>query len=526
MSTHAASAAPTIPALELSEIDKAFGGVRALRGASLTADTGEILGVCGENGAGKSTLLKILAGVHPAGSYGGVVRVFGEERRFATPRDAEAAGIAIVHQELMLVPELPVAQNLVLGREAAAFGGVFGLVDDDADEARARAMLARFGVDDEIDPRAPAGSLGIGRQQIVEIVRALLLEARVLVLDEPTAALTGREADRLLDWLRDLRAGGATCLYVSHRLDEVMALCDRVVVLRDGRTVGTVQTASSSADEIVTMMVGRSVSAPDRGARARPRSEDEAPMLEVRDLSVPLPRDDAAEAARAYAVEGVSFEAARGEIVGLAGAMGSGRTALLSALFGAARHGSKGRVRVSGADVTLSSPRDAIASGIALVPEDRKGQGLVLGLTVAENLSLTSRGPLLGLVDDEEEELEAQRRIAALGVRGASSAEAVTLSGGNQQKLVLGKWLASPPRVLLLDEPTRGVDVGAREEIYALLERLAADGMTVVVASSDVPELLRLADRILVLARGRIAAERDARATDAAEIVALVTGAL
>ncbi|MBS2013303.1 MAG: sugar ABC transporter ATP-binding protein [Deltaproteobacteria bacterium] len=515
-------------ALELVAIEKSFGGVRALEGAALSARRGELLGLCGENGAGKSTLLKILAGIHPRATYGGSTKVFGVEQRFESTRDAERAGIAIVHQELALVPELSVAANLALGHEPTH---ALGLLDDEAIELSARELLARFGVEDDVDPRVPIGTLGIGLQQVVEIVRALSRSAKILVLDEPTAALTAREADRLMTWLRDLRAKGTTCLYVSHRIDEVFALCDRVTVLRDGKTVGTVEIASTTPDEVVTMMVGRSI-AKSRVAAASHADSSAAPRLEVKGLSVPqaAPRREE-EGARRHAIGDVSFVAKRGEVVAIAGAMGSGRTALLSALFGCARHGFTGEVRVDGAEVALPSPRAAIAAGLALVPEDRKGSGLVLGLPAMENLALAPRGPVerilarLGFVDDEADELAARERIAELRIRGDAASEVSTFSGGNQQKVVIGKWLASPPRVLLLDEPTRGVDVGAREEIYGILERLTAKGTTIVLASSDLAEVLRLADRILVLRHGAVVAELEAAAASEAEIVALTTGA-
>ncbi len=486
------------PRLAMRGIVKRFGGVTALDGATFEARAGEIHGLCGENGAGKSTLLKVLAGVWPHGSFDGEVLLDGAPLALGSTAEARRAGVAIVHQELMLVPEMTVAQTLMLGREPRRLG----LVDDDALEAQARALLARFG-ETSIDVRAPVGTLGIGVQQLVEIVRALADDARVLVLDEPTAALTGDEAARLFDWLRALNARGTSCVYVSHRMDEVMALCDRVTVLRDGRTVGTVAVAQSSGAEIVRMMIGREVAVghPPSAARA-----DAKPVLEVRALGVD------------GAFDGISFGVRAGEVVGLAGAMGAGRTALLSTLFGCARGRVRGDVLVEGRYVDLARPRAAIAAGLALVPEDRKARGLVLQLSVAENLTLP-----LGVADDDEAEALAAARIRELGVRGRAGAEVATLSGGNQQKVVLGKWLHRPPRVLLLDEPTRGVDVGAREEIYALLAALCTRGVAVVVASSDLPELQRLADRILVLRRGRLVCELPAGATQD-QIVAHTTG--
>lgn len=504
--------------LELAAIEKSFGGMQALRGADLVAHEGEILALCGENGAGKSTLLKILSGVYGADTYRGTVRVRGAEKKFATTLDAQAAGIAIVHQELMLVPELSVTANLMLGREHVRGG----LLDDDAMEAEARRLLGAFGVAAAIDATAPVGTLGIGLQQVVEIVRALSQDAKILILDEPTAALTKQESDRLMKWLRDLRDRGTTCIYVTHRMDEVFALCDRATVMRDGKTVGTVVVKDSSADEVVKRMVGRSL-AKDR------RAEDtvkDGVAITLADIRVPLEERDG------FAVDGVSLSAQRGEVVAVCGAMGSGRTALLSTVFGCARRGFTGTVSVEGRALTLAGPADAIAQGIALIPEDRKGRGLVLGMTVSENLALVPERSRvarffewLGFIDDDAEELVAQKRIDELSIRGAASAEVATLSGGNQQKVVIGKWLEDPPKVLLLDEPTRGVDVGAREEIYGLVEKLTAKGAAVLLASSDLPEVLRLAHRIVVLRQGRVVAELDGRTTNEEEIVALSTGA-
>jgi ABC-type sugar transport system ATPase subunit len=521
---------PTTSSLKLVRIEKAFGGVRALRGANLEARPGEIMGLCGENGAGKSTLLKVLSGVHPFGSYSGDVILGGAVQRFASPADARKTGIAVVYQELTLVPELTMAQNLLLGREPRRFG----LVDEAKLEAMARSQLARFGLAELIDVTKPVAKLGLGLQQMVEIMRALPQEARVLVLDEPTAALTAREAGLLMGWLRALRDQGTTCLYVSHRLDEIFAICDRITVLRDGRTAATLVTSETEPEDVVREMIGRSV---ERTPLPTASPKAQAPTLEVCDLNVsrgvgPSPAQGE-RAEKGDVVSGVSFSIRRGEILAVCGAMGSGRTALLSSLFGCARAGMSGRISIDGVPVEIDSPRTAIQHGIAFVPQDRRGAGIVPGMTVAENLALPVlasadvMGPRarVGLVDRRAEARVARKRIEALRIRGDAAASVSTLSGGNQQKVVLGKWLEQPPRVLLLDEPTQGVDVGAREEIHGILEELAAKGVAILLASSDLIEVLRLAHRVLVLRDGRVVGEIDGASATQEAIVQLATAA-
>jgi ABC-type sugar transport system ATPase subunit len=501
---------PAPPLLSMRGIEKSFGGVQALRGAAFEATAGEIHALCGENGAGKSTLLKVLTGVVPRGEYKGDIALEGRPVGFASTTAALHAGIAIVHQELMLVPGLSVAENLLLGREPRRFG----FVDDAALEAAARKTLARFGLA-AVDPTTPVGDLGIGVQQMIEIARALSHDARLLVLDEPTAALTTDETERLMGLLRDLRAKGTACVYVSHRMDEIFALCDRVTVLRDGQTVGTVRVAETSANDVVRMMIGREVQA---ARPARPSPEPER-AISVQELSLVC--------GRRRVLSNVTLDVRKREIVAVCGAMGAGRTALLSTLFGCGMGERSGTVRLGGAEVGLESPSDAISRGLALVPEDRKGRGLVLDMSVAENLALPSLRALgrLGFVDDAAEGELARRRIQELSIRGQAHTRAGALSGGNQQKVVLGKWLETPPKVLLLDEPTRGVDVGAREEIYGLLEALAAKGTAILFASSDLPEVLRLADRVVVMRAGAVVGHLAQGEATQEKIVELATGA-
>jgi ABC-type sugar transport system ATPase subunit len=480
--------------IELVGIGKAFPGVRALHDVTLAIRPGEVLGLVGENGAGKSTLIKILGGAYPVGSYRGEIVVDGAVRAFKSARCARRAGIAVVHQELSLVPEMSVADNLVLGREPATLG----VIDDARGEATARALLAEAGGElaAGIDLRAPVGRLGVGVQQVIEIARALGEDARLVVLDEPTAALTAAETERLFALVRARRAAGTAFVYISHHLDEILALTDRVAVLRDGELVGVRTTAETCAEELVDLMTGVELAAggPRRGA------ERGAPVLEVRGLCVAHPTLRGRRV-----VDDVSFTAHAGEVVALAGAMGAGRTAALSALFGLARAGATGEVRVDGKPADVATPRAAIAAGLALVPEDRKAAGLVLGMTVADNLALPGLPRILDVAGAER---AAADRVKAMRIKVPGlAAEVATLSGGNQQKVVIGKWLALSPRVLLLDEPTRGVDVGAKAEIYKLIEELTARGHAVVLASSDLPEVVRLADRVVVLRDGVVAGE-------------------
>ncbi len=513
--------------IQLRDIGKEFPGVRALAGVSLSIAAGEVLGLVGENGAGKSTLIKILGGAYPAGSFDGEVVVGGRPQAFRSTRDARRAGIAVVHQELSLVPEMSVTDNLMLGREPTRLG----VVDAIEAEARAIEILARVAGDlaAGIDVSAPAGRLGVGMQQVIEIARALgdqLEPATLVVLDEPTAALTTAESTRLFELVRARRAAGAAFVYISHHLDEILALTDRVAVLRDGQLVAVKQTATTCREELIELMTG-SDGGPEVGrgpGRGPGRDLGPAgdPVLEVRELCVRHPALDR------NVVDGLSFTVRAGEVVALAGAMGAGRTATLSALFGLARGDVTGTIVVDGTAVRVREPRDAIAAGLALVPEDRKGLGLVLGMSVADNLGLPAleRQASWGLIDGARAERAAGAAVKELRIKAPGlGAEVATLSGGNQQKVVIGKWLALAPRVLLLDEPTRGVDVGAKAEIYRLIEELTGRGHGVVLASSDLPEIVRLADRVLVLRDGRLAGELSRGAVTPLAIMTLALGA-
>ena len=486
------------PRLELRAITKDFPGVRALDGVSFDLFPGEVHALCGENGAGKSTLIKVLSGCYPAGTYGGEIRLDGAPVRFRSLREAEHHGIALIAQELALVPELSVAENVMLGREPVRHG----LIRGEALRAEARRALGMVGLAVDLD--LPVRALGIGQQQMVEIAKALGKEARILVLDEPTAALTEADAQRLLGLLRELRGRGVSIVYISHRLDEVLAIADRVTVLRDGRSVATHPIQECTKDRLIAEMVGREV----KDLYPRPATHAGAPVLSVADWSV----EDPANPGR-FVVRGLSLEARAGEVLGIAGLVGSGRTALVSSLFGAARSRVTGRLTVAGrpssSHAPFATPAEAITAGVVLVSEDRKRYGLVLEASVGENLTLATLRRFarrLGL-DHRAREREAAAQVSALGIKTPGLyALANQLSGGNQQKVVIGKWLLAVPRVLLLDEPTRGIDVGARAEIYRLIGELAGRGLAVILVSSDLPEVLGLSHRVLVLSQGRVTA--------------------
>jgi D-xylose transport system ATP-binding protein len=505
-----------MPLLELRAITKEFPGVRALDGVSFDLEPGEIHALCGENGAGKSTLIKILCGVHPAGSYGGEVRLRGETMSFRGLPGSAARGIALIAQELALVPGLTIAENLLLGREPRRFG----LVRWTAVRDEARRALDRVGLDLPVE--TPVRELGIGQQQLVEIARALRKDAAILVLDEPTAALPDADARRLLGLLDELRRKGVALIYVSHRLDEVFAVADRITVLRDGRSVGTARRAGTTPERVISQMVGRELS------QALPRFERRSGdvLLRVRDWSVADPQNPGRRV-----VDGVSFDVRAGEVVGIGGLMGAGRTALLASLFGAARSAVQGTIEVAGEAprAPFRQPREAIAAGLALVGEDRKRYGLFARASVLDNLTLATlaafrRRGLLGLLDDGARRAAASGQAAALRLKAASlEALAEQLSGGNQQKVILGRWLLGRPRVLLLDEPTRGIDVGAKSEIYELIGRLVEGGLGIVLVSSELPELLGLAHRVLVLSQGRPAGAFEGEAATPERVMAAAT---
>jgi ribose transport system ATP-binding protein len=477
--------------LEVEGVSKSFAGVTALRDVDFNLMSGEVHALMGENGAGKSTLMKILAGVHV--DYGGEIRIEGAPVRFSGVQDAERAGVAIIHQELNLVPELTAADNIFLGREPLILGTV---VDRRRIVKAASALLKRLGID--IDAQSKIAELRIGEQQLVEIAKALSLDARILIMDEPTSALSTSECETLFKVVRQLAQAGVAIIYTSHRLDEVVALADRVTVLRDGRRVLTAPIEGLSASAIISAMVGRDVALSRRTSAAGAG----ASVLSVRNLTL----ETVSRRGWRRLLKGVSFDVRPGEILGIGGLLGSGRTEILESIFGVARGWRGGDIAIDGEPVSIRSAADACRLGVALVTEDRKALGLHLASTIRDNIALPSVEAVsrFGLRGFARESALATDVVERLQVRCSGIDQIVaTLSGGNQQKIAIGKWLETAPRVLLLDEPTRGIDVGAKDEIYQLIFRLAADGLAIVVVTSEMPELILLSDRVLVMCEGR-----------------------
>jgi L-arabinose transport system ATP-binding protein len=472
------------PLCRVTDIVKTFGVVRALRGVSLDIRAGEILALIGENGAGKSTLMRILEGEHLPD--GGTVAIDGRPVVLASTRDAHAAGIRVIHQEPEIIPELTVAENIFIG-DLQPQGGLF--LDRGALEARAAAMLADFDLSSALAPGRPCRDLGPAQRQVIEILRALRPGARLLAFDEPTSSLTEEEAGHLFTIIRRLKAQGTAVVYISHRLREIAGLADRVAVLRDGQLVADIPAASASQDDLVRLMVGRPITDLfDRSARRH------GPVrLEVRGLTTHKVRD-------------ITFQLRAGEVLGLGGLVGAGRSELARGLVGFDR-ATAGTIAIDGAPVRIRAPGDAIMAGIGFVPEDRKQEALLLLRSVRDNISLgvPDKVSRFGFFDRRAERTLAERMATALRIKTPSIEQPVgKLSGGNQQKVVFARWMAREPRILILDEPTRGVDVGAKAEIYRLVETLAASGIAIILISSEMPELLGLADRILVMDGGRI----------------------
>jgi D-xylose transport system ATP-binding protein len=500
------------PLLEMRNITKTFPGVKALDGVSFDLYPGEIHALVGENGAGKSTLMKVLSGVYPHPQYGGEILLDAQPRLFSGIRDAETAGIAVIFQELSLIKELTIGENIFLGREPRTMGVIRW------QELYSRAQKLLDKVHLQLDPRVQIAQLGIGQQQLVEIAKALSHEARILVLDEPTAALTDAEVETLFAILSKLRARGVGMIYISHKLHEVFQISDRITVLRDGRTVGTEATKTLDEARVIARMVGREVG--DIFPTVDHEHGDQ--VFQVRHMTVEDPN-----IAGKKLVDDVSFAVRRGEVLGIAGLMGAGRSDLLMGIFGAHPGRVSGEIRIEDKLVRLNSPAEAIRQGIGFVTEDRKRFGLIIDQTVLNNMTLAGLKKLSGrfVTDGDAEAAAGERSMKELRVKAKSLFTIVgTLSGGNQQKVVLAKWLLTTPRVLFLDEPTRGIDVGAKQEIYALINRLAKTGIAIVLVSSELPEVLGLADRVLVLYEGRVTGEFSRTTATPESVMSCATG--
>ena len=502
--------------LEMRGISKAFHGVPALTDVNLLVQPGEIHALVGENGAGKSTLMKVVSGVYPYPEYGGEIRFLGQERRFTGIADSEKQGIIIIHQELALVPLLSIAENIFLGNEQARYG----VVDWALAHTRTRELLAKVGLKES--PNALVTDLGVGQQQLVEIAKALSKEVKLLILDEPTASLNEKDSDALLELLLGLKAQGITCILISHKLHEIAKVADTITVLRDGATIDTLDCRGGpvSEDLIIKNMVGREMV--DRYPRRTPCIGET--VFELRDWRAFHPTHTDREV-----VKGVSLSVRRGEIVGIAGLMGAGRTELAMSVFGRSwGRRISGRVLMNGREVDVGTVQKATAHGIAYVTEDRKSLGLVLDDTIAHNTTLANlRGvSRRGVIDDGREHAVASDFRAKLATRCAGvHQQVVNLSGGNQQKVVLAKWLFADPTVLILDEPTRGIDVGAKYEIYTLIAKLADEGKSILLISSEMPELLGMCDRLYVMNEGSFVAELDAAGASQEQIMRAIVRA-
>lgn len=490
--------------IEMTGITKAFSGNVVLHDVQFTLKNGEIHALMGENGAGKSTMMKILTGIYTRDE--GLIKVDGVPVHFDSPKDAEALGITVIHQELNILPHLSVAENLFLGNEKTY--GRTGILKTRQMNKEAKALLAKLGLN--IDVRQPAGTLSVGKQQIIEIAKAINSNAKYIVMDEPTAALTDREIETLFVTIRELKAKGISFVYISHRMEEIFAICDRITILRDGEYVGVREIPKTSFDEVVQMMVGRELGDrfPERHAKIGET------ILEVKDLG------------SQGEFSNINFELRKGEVLAVAGLMGAGRTEVARTLFGA-RQKTSGDIFMHGEKVTIKSPIQAMNKRIAFVTEDRKTEGLVLDFSIKENMFLTSLETVSksGIIKQSIESTKAQHYIEKLKVRCADAEQSVgSLSGGNQQKVVIAKWLNTMPEVLILDEPTRGVDIGAKKEIYSIINELAEQGVAILMISSELPEVIGMADRVLVMHEGTQTAVLENNNLTQEEIMHYATG--
>lgn len=489
--------------LEMKEINKSFGGTHALKGIHFHLKEGEVHALLGENGAGKSTLIKTLGGIHQPDA--GTICIRGKEVKMSSVQDAQGYGIGIIHQEIVLVPYLTVAENIFLGREITKKNGFKHMRKMNQ---QAQEMVAALGLD--IDAETPVGHLTIAQQQMVEIVKAISFHVKILVMDEPTSSLSDEEVDKLFETMLRLKENKVSIIYISHRMEELFRITDRVTVIRDGTYVGTVETAATNPDELVAMMVGRSL----ENYYIRTYSAKETEVLRVENLC------------KNGVFENISFTVRKGEILGFAGLMGAGRSEILSAVFGADSYDS-GKIFLYGKELRFKNCREAIEHGVAMVPEDRKLQGLTLVNSVEFNATLAAlkffmNGPFISRKKREESVLLYMKKLT---IKTASKDISVSsLSGGNQQKVVLAKWLATHPGLLILDEPTRGVDVGAKSEIYGIMNELAKDGLAIVMISSDLPEIINMCDSVCVIRAGKMAGRIDRNELSQESIMKYATG--
>lgn len=490
--------------LEMKNIDKRFSGVHALKSVSLELEKGEVHALMGENGAGKSTLMKVLCGIHKRD--GGDVVLFGEHVDFSNIKESQDAGISIIHQELNMMNHLTVAQNIYIGREPMK-NGVY--IDDKAMERDAQKLFDKIGV--KIDPSAVLGTLTVGKQQMVEIAKAVSRNSKILILDEPTAALTQVEVEELFKIMADLKSKGIGMIYISHRMDEINRISDRITVMRDGEYVGTLITKDTTKDEIVKMMVGRVIFGDKKEKSNVP--DDAETVLEVRNLN------------RGKEIKNVSFKLRKGEILGFSGLMGSGRTEVARAIYGADGFES-GEIFINGKKVDIKTPNEAVKNGICYLSEDRKRYGLLLDKSVSENSVLSNLDDYInmGWINDKKIEKDAERENAKLKTKTPSMKQLLrNLSGGNQQKVIIARWLLKDSDIFIFDEPTRGIDIGAKSEMYTLMEELVAQGKSIIMISSELSEIQRLSDRVVVMCEGRITGEIDIKDATQEKIMAYAT---
>jgi len=478
-----------MPYLEIKDVSKNFSGVKALKDVSFGMEKGEVHAVIGENGAGKSTLMKIIAGVIKQDS--GQISVEGENIIFKSAREAQNFGIAIIHQELNLIPEMSIAENIYLGRE---YIKLLNFIDYDKLNCESSKVLEQLNL--MISPAEKVKNLRVGEKQLVEIAKALSLNAKIIIMDEPTSALNDKEIEYLFKVIKKLKRKDVLVIYISHKLDEVFETADRVSVLRDGNYIGTIPVDETTRDELICKMVGREL----KDMYPRTKIEKGEPVLELKNFTVtnPVKADE-------KLVDSVNFVLHKGEIFGISGLLGAGRTELLSGIFGLYPYNTTGEIKIKSNKTIIRSPKQAIKKGMALVTEERKETGLIMEMTVKSNLTLTTLSSYtkMGFIYSSEEKKAAEKEIDQLNIRALLNQLVKFLSGGNQQKVVLGKWLLSNPEILLMDEPTRGIDVGAKAEIYALMDELTHQGMSIIMASSELLELLAMCDRIMVLCEGR-----------------------